>query len=124
MDQLNLHLNFLKYVILNFIYFSFFFHNFDKIIYYDKVESIHKVNLLIVVLLNYDLQIKNLMDLQLILKVNLIINVNQINKDVIKLSLLLFFSLDQILVIFLINQLPTNQQKQIFLKNLFHFFYF
>lgn len=61
------HLNFSKYVLSNFIYFFSFFSILDKITCYDKVKFTNIINLLAVVLLNYDLQIKN-QDNQLIIE--------------------------------------------------------
>lgn len=88
MDRLNLHLSFLKYAKLDFLYSFSFFNNFDRTICYDKVIFIHTINLLIVVLLNYDLRIRNLMGRQINEMVNLIISVNQLNMDEPKLQLL------------------------------------
>ena len=68
------HLNFSKYVLSNFIYSFSFFNILDKITCYDIVKFTNIINLniiivylLTVVLLNYDLQIKN-QDNQLIIE--------------------------------------------------------
>jgi hypothetical protein len=61
--------------------------------------------LLIVALLSYVVQIQNLMDLMIILMVNLLKCANQPNMDALRLVRLLFFFMDQILKIFLIDPL-------------------
>jgi hypothetical protein len=121
-------LNFLKCVRLDSDDFSFSFSNFDRILCCDTAELIHKVNLLlknyyllVVVSLGYDLKTRSPNSQPIILKVRLLINASQPNKDEPMLKLLLFAFKDRKSLIFLTNLLLMGQRTQTVLKSPFHF---
>jgi hypothetical protein len=112
MDLLNLHSNSLIYDLLNSILSSSFSSNLNKIIYHDIIISTHIINLyhitiynylLIAVLSNYDPQTQNLNTIQTPYMANLILNVNQLNRDDLMPMLHLFSFMDQISTTFSIN---------------------